>query len=238
MYMHPLLKELGSLIIDTLFPLRCLVCEKSERQFICTGCFPKLQRVDHQRCIVCQKPNIEGMTHAHCQSAYKPHGLLSWLDYRDKHIAQIIINGKYNFLPDVYTLLGFWLADDLTHQGLDAYFENFYLVPIPLAAQRLRWRGFNQSQLLCEALAEKLRLPILQCLIRHTSTETQKDLDKDQRRTNVAGCFKLNDAYDIKNKNLIIVDDVITTGATLLEACKVLKRSGAAQVWCLTVARD
>jgi competence protein ComFC len=77
--------------------------------------------------------------------------------------------------------------------------------------------------------------PLLQ---RIKNTKTQKDLTRAERFTNIARSFTLADGQAITNKNIILIDDVITTGATLLEAVKVLKSAGASQVWCLTLARD
>ena len=75
-------------------------------------------------------------------------------------------------------------------------------------------------------------------LIRSKWTKTQKDLKKEARKENIEGVFKLKDGSNIENQNFILVDDVTTTGFTLLEATKILKRNGAKSVWCLTVARD
>ena len=130
---------------------------------------------------------------------------------------------------------------------------NFFLAPVPLHSSRRRWRGFNQAEILCQALAEELSLPIMDVLVRNKSTKTQKDLKKEQRMKNVANVFALSpkilnpgpasaraerDGSAILNQNFILVDDVATTGATLQEAAKILKRNGAAKVICLTVARD
>lgn len=132
----------------------------------------------------------------------------------------------------------------------------FSLVPIPLSPSRKRWRGFNQAEVLCNTIGKELNMPVINALQRIKSTKTQKDLKREARIENVRDVFAVHPLFfkdpsrparaeaegvgrsSIKEKNLILVDDVTTTGSTLLEAAKVLKRQGAAEVWCLTVARD
>ncbi len=122
--------------------------------------------------------------------------------------------------------------------NLGSLFDESVLCPIPLAKQRLRWRGFNQSALVAAELANHYSAPVVNSLQRIKNTKTQKDLTKAERSPNMASSFIVSDTLVLKNKSVIIIDDVITTGATLLEASRVLKSAGAEQVWCLTLARD
>ncbi|HVY67921.1 MAG TPA: ComF family protein [Patescibacteria group bacterium] len=240
-WLKPLFADVKAFVLDTLFPMTCLGCGR-EGSFLCSDCSALLPRVEYQRCIACQKPTPFGLTHPGCLSPQGADGLISCLDYHDPAVSKIIIRGKYYFLPGVYALLGRLLAEYLkaNYAGLLAGPSAFVLVPIPLAPARRRWRGFNQAEILCEALAAELSLPVCRALVRHRRTRTQKDLKREQRLANMAGAFSINHNLkpEILNRNLLLVDDVTTTGATLLEAAKVLKRNGAGQVFCLTVARD
>ena len=249
----PFLQDSKKFILDTLFPILCLSCEK-EGDFICADCKSLIKKLEHQRCIVCQKPTPFGLTHPGCQTPHGADGLISFYDYHDDKVSNIIIKGKYSFLPGVYKILGAMIADSLRSQypnlspevltkGGILISNNIRLAPIPLHPWRRRWRGFNQAEVLCQTLSAKLNLPVVDVLIRKKITKTQKDLKKDQRLKNVDGAFSLspkilNHKSEILNRNFILVDDVTTTGATLQEAAKVLKRNGAAKVICLTVARD
>jgi glutaredoxin-like YruB-family protein len=126
--------------------------------------------------------------------------------------------------------------------------------------------GFNQAEILCQTIGKELNLPVIDLLKRHKLTKVQKDIKKkEQRAKNMEGAFAMRSSpllfkegcrpqgdgvvgddeqltdkipFDIHNRSFILVDDVVTTGSTLLEAVKVLKRNGAAKVYCLTVARD
>src|SRR6266404_1163552 len=246
--------DVKKLILDTLFPITCLSCNR-EGVFLCPECQSLLTKLEHQRCIVCQKPTPFAQTHPKCQTSHGADGLISFYDYHDEKVAKIIIGGKYSFLPDVYKLLGEMVAKKLTEYYPHLLTTSYHLIPIPLASSRQRWRGFNQAEVLCQAISAELNLPIADVLVRQKNTKTQKDLKKEDRLKNVAGVFAiktklpspihgeglgegLKSADVIRGKNIILVDDVTTTGATLQEAAKVLKINGAAQVICLTVARD
>lgn len=232
----PFLADAKTFVLDTLFPIRCLRCG-DESAFVCAKCLPMLTRLQHQYCIVCQKPSIMGFTHPGCQTPHAADGLISVLNYHDETVADIIIKGKYKFLPGVYQELGKFLADQIK-VGYPLLATGYQLVPLPLHKRRLRWRGFNQTDILCRAIGAELNLPIASVLVRCKNTKTQKDLKREQRIKNVRDAFALNPQFAIRNKQFLLIDDVTTTGATLLEAAQILKRNGASKVWCLTVARD
>ena len=160
------------------------------------------------------------------------------MDYHDVNVAKTIIFGKYHFLPDVYKILGRLIADNLQTNLYEHLMKDFRFAAMPLATSRKRWRGFNQAEILCKSLSEIMGKELIHPLERIKATKTQKDLDRVNRQLNMKDAFNLIDGADIQGQNLILVDDVVTTGATLLEAAKVLKRKGAGQVWCVTVARD
>lgn len=240
-FIKPFSKDVKTFVLDTIFPIRCLVCEK-EGSFICTDCLALLARLDYQHCIICQKPSISGFTHPGCLTPHTADGLISVLNYRDENVAEIVIKGKYHFLPGTFEVLGNLLAKKIEadYSFLFNHDNNQkpILIPLPLHPRRKRWRGFNQAEILCHTLSKELNLGMLDALTRNKVTKTQKDLKKDQRIKNVANAFSLKKDADVHNQNLILVDDVTTTGSTLLEAAKVLKRNGAKSVWCLTIARD
>lgn len=114
-------------------------------------------------------------------------------------------------------------------------FQIDYLVPVPLSKKRYDDRGFNQA----EKLAKYLNLaPILNCLIRTRDTKPQFDLNISQRKENVKNAFALAPNYELPtNSSFCLVDDVCTTGSTLSECAKVLKKAGAIKVYAICVAR-
>lgn len=211
-----------NIIYKTLFPLKCALCLK-EGSFLCRTCEKKLRylTVSEQKDI--DSPHVDR--------------LLSCFSYEEP-INSLIITGKYSFMPEVFTHLGRLATEHLKKQGI--ILNNFILCPIPLSRQRQRWRGFNQSQKLCETFSEALGLAQCEYLVRRRNTKTQKDLSKSDRQKNVKNCFVLNSISTklIINQNILLVDDVATTGATLNAAAEVLMLAGAKTVWALTIARD
>lgn len=237
-FLKPLYRDLKTLVLDTLFPIYCLVCETEGPKFICDKCQSQLVPLPHQFCIVCQKYSLGGLTHPKCLTPHTADGLISIFDYHDTQVADILIKGKYSFLPQVYEELGGVLAKAINQDFSYLNATPYTLTAIPLHKWRQRWRGFNQSAVLAGATAKESGQPMADCLIRKKFTKTQKDLKKDDRVKNMESAFALKPGADVHNQNFILIDDVTTTGQTLLEAAKVLKRNGAEKVWCLTVARD
>jgi len=191
---------------------------------------------------MCGKGSLGGLTHPGCRRLFGLDGLTSIFTYKGV-IERAIKKLKYKFVSD--------LASDLVELflsfcGEDKVFSDFcrqeevVLVPIPLHSRRLRWRGFNQAELLGGLIAKNLGIKFgPDLLLRIKDTKPQVELDKKSRRQNIRHAFVLNKnlKFKIKNLRFILFDDVWTSGATLREAGKVLKRNGARKVWGLTLAR-
>ena len=111
------------------------------------------------------------------------------------------------------------------------------IVPVPLHERRIRQRGYNQSLLLAAALSKHLRLELeAQVLVRERNTRSQVGLEQWERWANVQGAFRCRDD-SLRDKNILLVDDVFTTGATLESCAQALRVSGSAQIWALTLTR-
>lgn len=112
------------------------------------------------------------------------------------------------------------------------------LVPVPASPDRVRDRGYDQAALLAEEIGRHLRLPVLQALERTRATTAQFDLDRAARATNLGGAFAVRDAAEIVGLWVVLVDDVVTTGATLAACATVLLERGATAVSAVAVARE
>jgi competence protein ComFC len=229
------------MLLDLIFPKRCLGCGKTGGYF-CSFCLNRVSLEPERICPVCQKPSIGGLTHPGCQSPQSIDGLTSIFAYQGV-VKKAITKLKYKFVSDIARDL---VELFLSFCGEDRVFSHFCqqekvcLLSIPLHPSRKRWRGFNQAELLGKMIASNLGVKFLpEVLKRVKKTKPQVKLNKEERRKNIRGAFELNSNHRslITNHSLILFDDVWTSGETLKEATKVLKRNGAKRVWGLTIAR-
>lgn len=224
-------------LADLVFPRKCLECKKSGL-YICSSCLNKV-RIPPQICVGCKRLSFDGRTHVNCR---RPLGLekTTSLWIYEKVIRQALLKLKYRFALDIASEL----VDHMGHQinkNKPPFPKNCLLVSIPLHRQRRKWRGFNQAEEIGRLFASRLEWEFYpDVLIRKKSTRPQTELRGEDRRKNIIGAFALNRNYQpliTSHRPLIIFDDVYTTGATIKEAAKVLKRNRAKKVWGLTIAR-
>lgn len=166
-------------------------------------------------------------------------------DYRHPPIKKALWLFKYSGkkrLAKVFAEVMYGkILEELSDLSTMENFRDAILVPIPLSAKRYRERGYNQAELICKSLIEldegkNFRLE-KNILIKPKNTEHQAHIEnRSERLKNIIGSFAIKNAGLIKNKNVILIDDILTTGATLSEARKVLKNSGARKIIAFTVA--
>lgn len=209
------------MILDVLFPKYCFFCFK-EGDYFCRQCQEKENGVGG----IFFPPHQKELT-----------GIIFSSDFQNPYLRELIHHFKYNGIFDLKELLAARLVEAWKDKS---YLEGAILVPVPLHRKRERERGFNQSALLGMILARILGLKFHSILVRVKDTRSQIELKKSERALNVKSAFALKPGYEerVKDATIILVDDVITTGSTLLEAAKVLKRNGAREVWGLVLAKD
>ncbi|HEX7586089.1 MAG TPA: ComF family protein [Patescibacteria group bacterium] len=171
--------------------------------------------------------------------------------YRENNLSRVVHFYKYNLVQDLHIPLGRIMAKAFLDNSLPL---PDLIVPVPLHPRRLRWRGFNQSELLANYISENLtpgmKIPVLNdLLIRKKHTTPQMKVRKySERKENIQNAFALNPPLPsgervgvrgkLKNKKILLIDDIATTGATLNECAKVLKNAGAKKVFGLVLARQ
>ena len=161
--------------------------------------------------------------------------MLAGFEYRGSAKA-LIRTLKYRRVRGIARILADFLVEDLGEKGI-TWGSQALIVPIPLSFWRKGARGFNQATLLGEALAGKLDLAFRPDLLRRVKdTPSQTSLSRPERSANVRGVFEVSGR--LGGEDLLLVDDVLTTGATAREAAKTLKKAGAGQVWVLTFSKD
>jgi competence protein ComFC len=222
-------------ILDLVFPKTCLGCG-GEGTYICPDCVAKV-KLTKPVCIYCERPSIDGATHTKCRKKFGLDGLISVWEYEGV-VKKALTALKYKYSTEVGRELTALFLQYL-HNSLFLIPNSGFLVPIPLHWYRENVRGFNQSAEVGRLLAESMGWKFIpDFLIKRKSTASQVELKGDERRQNLKGVFAVNPDYALSTLySVLIFDDVSTTGSTLIEAAKVLKRVGVEKVWGLTIAR-
>lgn len=231
-------------IIDILFPPVCPACEKAVKEKdtpLCSPCEENFSalRIRGPVCRVCGGPFISTTSGEHtcgpcleqpppfeaARSAYSYAGAALDAVHRFKYNNHVI-------LAPAFAAMLFEAA-----ASLPAAPSEMTVVPVPLHAARLKERGFNQSLLVARPLAKRLKAGLsYDNLFRARPTEPQVGLKSQERAENIKGAFNLKNSATFKDRKILLIDDVYTTGATIKECSKVLKKAGA-EVYALTLAR-
>jgi len=231
-------------LLSIFFPKRCVNCKRFGK-YICDECFTRISFASFSKCIVCMKPSISGLTHNRCLKRYSVDGMFAALEYKSV-VKKAIYNYKYEpyiyKLSEIFTRLMYesFIQNEVLMSSLTAS-DNVWITCVPLHRKRLNKRGYNQSVLLGKKIALKFGLPFSSRLLsRIRDTKPQFKLKKKERAQNILGAFELNPklAGKTKGKTVFLVDDVFTSGATIRECGKVLKKSGAKKVYGLALAME
>ncbi len=230
----PRIRSLTGRALDFLFPRWCIGCGR-EGEVVCRSCRQTFSVIGPLYCSRCGRPLDDGISCRNCdgvdmsidgiRAPFLFHGL----------VRQAIHELKYRNLKVAATFLAHELALYLEEYPIAAD----VIVPVPLHKKRLKERGYNQSELIGGHLAELTGIPlILDCLIRQKHTPSlARSANREVRKENIAGAFDVS-GRRIEGKDVILVDDVSTTGTTLDACAAVLKKAGAQQVWGLVIALE
>ncbi len=229
---------------DIIFPPRCLGCAEilhpHRRQLFCPVCLEKIKFITGSLCPVCGTTFSDSPAASHlcgnCMGNKTYFSCARAVVSYETIILNTIHQFKYGNNISVGARLASFMAD-FSFPDVD-FTGHSLIIPVPLHIKRLRQRGFNQSLILARALAKKWQIPVnFSLLKRHRFTLTQTGLNKAERNKNIKGAFEVSDKKKIAGKNVILVDDVYTTGATINECAKILTKAGAQKVTVLTLAR-
>ncbi|MDD5496057.1 MAG: ComF family protein [Candidatus Omnitrophica bacterium] len=235
------ISALGRSMINMVFPMRCVSCGKDmnsrEKTAVCGFCMSKIRLNPKPYCVSCgrsvdkikkrcrQCENIAfhfKSAHAACLYEGTIKDLLHAFKYKSNlSFADILSKLMIDFVKD----------NRETLRGLDM------ITSVPLGRRRLNSRGFNQSKLLADRLSEEFSIPYVELLNKRRHTGYQSELPKLRRLSNLSNAFEALDASAAKDKRVLLIDDVMTTGATLNECSRTLLASGAREVRCLVLAR-
>jgi ComF family protein len=236
--------------IDLIYPPRCSICEnflwknraKRDQQelFFCEPCFYGFSEITSPLCPLCGRPFVSEVDEDHlCEDCLRkrPYYNAMRAPYLfEGGIMEAIHQFKYARKSHLANSLGLLLTS-FARRWFDRT-EGALMMPVPLHPRKLRERGFNQSLLLGRYAAPLLGTELdFLALRRIRYTQPQTGLKSDERRKNVRGAFEVVEGRIVKGRSVMLVDDVTTTGSTLNECARTLKRAGAKEVFCLTLAR-
>ena len=236
--------------LDLVFPALCPVClatlGRDRRDPLCGPCWHAITRLGRPRCHVCGAAPVLGATVddasetalsarpcAACAADPPPYDYARSAALFEGALREALHAFKFSGKRALARPLGDLAAEHCAATLVEAVEA---VVPVPLARERERERGFNQAELLAQRVARRLGVPVRpRWLARVRATRPQSDLVAAERRANVRGAFRA--APEVSGRHVLVVDDVLTTGATLGECARALRDGGARRVGVLTVAR-
>lgn len=203
--------------LNFIFPSKCVICDKIG-DILCNECFSKIKHYPQQK--INPPQNVD---------------LMVVCGYYDGILKKLIRMYKFSKKKSLYLHLAHFVEDSLKDKD---YFGTVDLITsVPLHKNRLKDRGFNQSELIAKHLSTFLNLPYDgNILERVKETSFMYNLSKNERKSNVRGVFSVN--RNINGLKILIIDDILTTGATLSEIALEMKKKGADSVYALTVAKS
>ena len=215
-------------ILDFLYPPLCFTCDKrlkENERLICGQCWSSF--TSHKGGIKIERKKIAvpgRIAFSECYALYT---------YSDKAL-KLIHTFKYSRKKSLSKQIGKDIGNLLTNNGFNTSYD--YMLPIPLHKSKERERGFNQSDLLCREASQISELPYCSDIaVRTKNNKPQSHLSYKERIENVRNIFKIKTPEKVINKNIIVIDDIITTGLTVNSLCDELKKCGAKNVICISV---
>jgi len=225
-------------LLDLLFPKTCFGCKK-EGLWLCDLCKGSLRMIPPS-CFSCHslvpgRGRIPaGRTCGLCRKKTAVYAYCSPFLYGTTLIRDMIHGLKYQRAEEISQDLGKLLA---SYARIFPITNSLKCIPIPLYPARERIRGFNQAHRIAQVFCRKINIDLLDdCLERRKFTKPQVDLSGSERVSNIAGVFRVKNPEMVFKKDILLLDDVKTTGATIEEAARVLKEAGARRIWAITVA--
>jgi ComF family protein len=254
-YLFSWARRAAETVFSVLFPSDCRICASPllniSRLPVCLDCLDQIRPIRGKVCTTCGERVLSTYAEADasglrlcpvCRRIDRPFIRAVAFGSYDAGLRELIHLLKYNGVRPAAGFLGQRLADAIAN--IESGFEraSVLVIPVPLFKGKRRQRKFNQAELITRAalkvLPERGRLQLATgVLLRTRDTLSQIGLTSHQRRENLRGAFAVPRAAEVTGREVLLVDDVYTTGTTVSECARVLRKAGAAKVWVATVAR-
>lgn len=212
--------------LDFIWPQFCLGC-KTEGALCCGFCLNDILLKENNEI------NWPDKNNKYFKSCY------ICCDYQNKLLQKIIKNYKYSYLENMAVILVDILEKQSRRLNLP---KNTIISNVPLHKRKKKIRGFDQTELLAKELSNRLELEYSPLLVRKRHTQAQAKLSKEQRQKNISDAFLANKTASLSNhetaSNILLIDDVTTTGSTFNQAAKALSKVGYKNIYCLAIAKN
>lgn len=210
-------------ILDLIYPPVCGICGKLDRDSLCKACEIMLNKYFEVKIDEYDK-----------QKYYNNH--IYFFMY-EGIIRKLILNYKFNEKPYLYkTFVNFLIKKEKVFEIIKSY---DIILPVPISKKRHNQRGYNQTELIAREISKLTELLVVtNCLYKQKNNVPQSTLNKENRIQNVKDAYKIKNSRIINNKNIILFDDIYTTGSTANECSKILKENGAKTIAVITLAKD
>lgn len=233
--MNHLIQTIWSSFVELIYPRTCIACQRKlihQEVFLCTGCL-----------IILPRSNDAFRLENRTQSLFHKVAIqkaASYLLFSKEGVLQPIIHElKYHHNPDVGVFLGRLAYEETKDSG---FFQDIdLLLPIPLHPKKQKKRGYNQAQCIAQGISESAQIPMVTACIRRTQNNpSQTSLSKQEREKNVANIFTCTNRNILTNKHILIIDDVITTGSTIISCIQSIQDISNIKisVFCIGVASN
>lgn len=241
MIISQILKFIWQKLLNIVFPPRCLSChlKVNHAGALCSNCWNSMEFISSPSCSRCSNPfpyDLDDDLCFYCKEEppqfTKAFAVVKYDEFSDK----IIFALKYYDKTD----LAFSISRLMLPKLKEIAGDIDLITCVPIHSNKLKKRGFNQAALLAKHIASEFNFKANpSILLKHKETTSQSGLTKNERLENIKGSVKINQKYnnEIFRKNVLLIDDVITTGATINECCKKLKIAGAKKIYVLTFAK-
>lgn len=211
------------LVLDLLYPPVCGICRKIDQKELCPKCAIKLKQWE--------KAKLYAYPHTYFEKHF-------YLFPYEGIIREKLI--QYKFQNQSY-LSTFFAKNLLNHKKMSRILKKYdIIIPVPMYRKKEKQRGYNQTALIAKEIAKVCKSLVYdgKSLKKIKDTKMQSSLNKTERRKNIKNAYKVVNQQKIKDKKIILLDDIYTTGATANECSKVLKQSGAKEILIVTIAKD
>ena len=214
-------------ILNLIYPQTCGICGKIATNSLCKKCEIELKKQEESQIIGNNKEEIENKNFDELIYIFKYEG----------QIRKLILDYKFNEKSYLYlTFVNFLLKNKKIFEKIKNYDT---IIPVPISKKRNKTRGYNQSLLIAKEIAQQTNLELVNnCLIKTKNIIEQSKLNKEDRTKNIHGVYELKNKKMIENKKILLIDDIYTTGSTVNECSKILRKGNPSKIGILVLAKD